>query len=843
MNIFNQRDLIGNSKSSTALLEIIAQRHALNCTGRVNYNMYGKKDGVGLVAVTQKFIDNFILAVLVPDYNVNNRRNVFIGSQNKGIRDLMDAHGIKSCIVKATNFSKLSKPPTGPLLEYMPYRNPTKIPKDYYVQEFKVACPNVDYKLIIDFLRSTAYNTIGMVLKDFDVTTDYSGSFSKDEIVAHLVSEKGFREQGTDDLSPRTIVNNDKVVGKNCLTYMEEVGGVTTRSKIYNKMVQMLECQSVRAQTGCHWKDWATQKGTRLAAARDQSCERGLTRAEVTIYVVDGCIPEDDFIEITLKRIVEYIPNDLVYTTSFSNVWRAYCDTFQHSLVCVDNARNSALVVYGYNEVTGKISGQFIEKWDERWKWCIIKLTLNGNLPVDVIEATTLGNVITQGSKTKTRNDKLVEVTGSRFYKLDNNKNSVFTTRLVSKKGCFSWNKATQEENKHLLQVAGLVNHPNCIPFLATSQANINSKAEGELRKVDEIKVALLPDKTKETPADTKLKIKNEARKIDELRKPLLQKIKFEKEKLKRIDSYVKRFNNHDSVRLRNLDQGTYDIIAARKENTQFGDQYKLLVELSDGLNVVWGNKKITDTINSLNDEEMTKLKDNDSGFLVLLSYKPIAKLTVTGKTLNTYGHTTVFCNLEFPEIDNGSSVSTTKANVTAEIEKCNEELRNIDADEDDTMPIVPRTNMLRYKDYENLTSLKIGSLQTISAVGYDTHYGTERLLIKIGETFYQAGDDVEQNVSNLTKDCLIRLEKTRVNRNRHTKYVICSIFKKGDWSAMVDYAKTQFLTKLDGRRCIVDVKTVSVKGDKRKLVLTDKGDVFKIKKSRLEDTIEPGFY
>ena len=64
--------------------------------------------------------------------------------------------------------------------------------------------------------------------------------------------------------------------------YMETIYGMSTRSKIYNKMVQMLECKGVCDTIGCHWKDWVSQEDTRLACARDEANQRGLTRAEVT---------------------------------------------------------------------------------------------------------------------------------------------------------------------------------------------------------------------------------------------------------------------------------------------------------------------------------------------------------------------------------------------------------------------------------------------------------------------------------------------------------------------------------------------------------------------------------
>ena len=71
----------------------------------------------------------------------------------------------------------------------------------------------------------------------------------------------------------------------------------------------------------------------------------------------------------------------------------------------------------------------------------------------------------------------------------------------------------------------------------------------------------------------------------------------------------------------------------------------------------------------------------------------------------------------------------------------------------------------------------------------------------------------------------------------------MCKLFQYGDWSALVDYRKTPMFTKFDGKTCILDVKSVVVKGEQRKLLLTDDGNVFKLKKSRIENEITPGYY
>ena len=140
-------------------------------------------------------------------------------------------------------------------------------------------------------------------------------------------------------------------------------------------MVQMLERKSVRETVGQHWKDWVCQKNTRLAKPRDLAKDRGLTRAEVTFYCADN-VPSDSLMEDTLKRITQYVSPSLVYSTPFAETWRAYCDAMLHSLVVIDRTRDVGLIVYTYNETTKNISGQFVEHWSEKERWCLGNLTL-----------------------------------------------------------------------------------------------------------------------------------------------------------------------------------------------------------------------------------------------------------------------------------------------------------------------------------------------------------------------------------------------------------------------------------------------------------------------------------
>ena len=108
--------------------------------------------------------------------------------------------------------------------------------------------------------------------------------------------------------------------------------------------------------------------------------------------------------------------------------------------------------------------------------------------------------------------------------------------------------------------------------------------------------------------------------------------------------------------------------------------------------------------------------------------------------------------------------------------------------------------------------------------------------------TIYQAGEDLEKKVATLKRDCIVKIEKKRLNLSRRTKYAICTVYSAGDWTAFIDYEKTPMLTNHDGSTCVVDVKSIDVKGKKRKLLLTDEGVVYKLKRSKLEDNVKPGF-
>ena len=830
-----KRDLIRSSQSNKAVLESLIRANALNRSGNINYNENGNLDGIGFEKVSEKFVDSFILKLLVPDYNTKKIKgkhitNIFVGSQNRTIRELLEANGLEKCNVKAVVFSE-SLFPNEKMIKNMPNRNEEKQAERYYIQEFKVACPNKDYSTVMNFLRSVDYNGYGIFLKDVDVTIDYSGSFDKYECINHLLVSENFRVQGSfenQEEYPRTIVNNDAYVGKNCLTWMEDVDGITTRQKVYNKMVQMLEIQSVRSTVGCHWKDWVCQTDTRLATARDKAKERGLTRAEVTIYIEDK-IPDDGFIDKIVEKITEYIPKKLVYSTAYKKIWESYCNSFKHSLVCIDRSQDIGIIVYSYNEITQNISGQVIENWNQKEKWCLDKLTLNGTLPLDILEVTEVAKVFEKDKK-----DILLEIIENRYYKVNKDETTRFTTRLVNKQGAYTSTRGKENENDKLLEKAGFLPHENCIPYLAKYKSRGGPKADAKLRKIGALEVHLhfCRENKKQQEEKNKEKFNKEFNEIEEKTKTLLLEIKAEKELKQKSDEIKLKFGNvQNKVKLVDLKQGIYTVIAAKKiKNSMYGKQCLLLMEL-DGEKqpaLVWSNKIILESLLDAENEDNLDL----AGDYLYLPNGNLGSLTISGQAYDFRGHRTVYCNLSINKRQN---------------DKPSESAKEVEKTETKATTLITRENLLTYHEYPNLATLPIESVHNVVGYGFINNYGRDRLFVSLDGKIYQAGENLEKNVEQLKDICKIKIERTRTNSSTKQKYAVCIIYEKNDWTALLDYAKLKILpkNKMDGETCIMDVRTVNIKGKKRKLLLTDRGDgpiVYKLKKSKLEDSIKVGF-
>ena len=301
----------------------------------------------------------------------------------------------------------------------------------------------------------------------------------------------------------------------------------------------------------------------------------------------------------------------------------AFCDSLVHSLVVVDRTPDVALIVYSYNELTQNISGQCISKWSEREMWSLANLTLNGNLPIDLIE-------ILHISKTGKGNDRL-QLSGARYFKvLPDGKNN-FTTRLVGHNGVFTSFNGTENSNEDLVKKAGLQPHVNCSPYLAHVKANLQSKVRAEFILAKELDI-VIPRRQNIRPKHTdKCALKDTVQQIMEDRRPIELELEEKREKLKALELYTEKYSDNEIILLCSLKLETYQIMALKKITTKYGDKFIMVLELNGCLKVCYSNKYLEDRIKEfLKKENIETFKDPKRGYITLYN-KPFAALTIKG--------------------------------------------------------------------------------------------------------------------------------------------------------------------------------------------------------------------
>ena len=98
--IICNKEVYGRSQKTTRMIENVVKHNALNKTGHINYNKGAIKDGVGFQSCSDKFVDNFILRVLVADYLIYKKSYTKDGSINRTIRAMLDRNGLKNAKLK-----------------------------------------------------------------------------------------------------------------------------------------------------------------------------------------------------------------------------------------------------------------------------------------------------------------------------------------------------------------------------------------------------------------------------------------------------------------------------------------------------------------------------------------------------------------------------------------------------------------------------------------------------------------------------------------------------------------------------------------------------------------------
>lgn len=178
-------------------------------------------------------------------------------------------------------------------------------------------------------------------LMDLDITQDFAGIFNKEEMRNYLTSNFDFCYQGEYRGNNNVIVNNDKTVGIDCLTWLTS----NARVKIYNKFVCQISSPGINKTIGNHIVDFINCPDARLkdTFSSDLVKTHGITRLEATLYNYSignssktSYSPLEDCIAL-LENSKVYFQNAPIYSVSIAEMWTKLSNILQNSCCLVFN--------------------------------------------------------------------------------------------------------------------------------------------------------------------------------------------------------------------------------------------------------------------------------------------------------------------------------------------------------------------------------------------------------------------------------------------------------------------------------------------------------------------------
>lgn len=180
------------------------------------------------------------------------------------------------------------------------------------------------------------------------------------------------------------------------------------------------------------------------------------------------------------------------------------------------------------------------------------------------------------------------------------------------------------------MEKAGFVPHENCTPYLAHGQGNKNCKVDIELCRADNLEVIGKQCRANERERNEKWKeLAGEAAKeIRESRKPFEDAIADKRNKLQLLDNNSCAFSNNKITHLKDLPQGSYNVMAMRETQTQYGEKYIMLLATDKigTLGLCYSNNYIETYLHfNLTDAE-EEIRDPKRKYLTLYK-KPLAVL------------------------------------------------------------------------------------------------------------------------------------------------------------------------------------------------------------------------
>lgn len=143
-----------------------------------------------------------------------------------------------------------------------------------------------------------------------------------------------------------TVLDNDKTVGRDCLTYM--LSG--------NKFVQSIETKNVVSFVGMHLEDWINNPEEQLKESIAGSLDYGFTRFEATFY---SCkIYDEDYYYKEIQNFINMVKkSNLLFKCPIKNQWKAFAEFLTCNFFILNMDTKEYTLGMWCNTLTRRIGG------------------------------------------------------------------------------------------------------------------------------------------------------------------------------------------------------------------------------------------------------------------------------------------------------------------------------------------------------------------------------------------------------------------------------------------------------------------------------------------------------
>lgn len=672
-------------------------------TGAIDYTAGGVVSDSPPVPLNNVFCDNIIIYYIIARETISKKRSSNPEVNNRSITNKAAGDMLKERkpVIKRVMSDLLNTN----METHVKHTSTTTVKDNNGItqtaQMFKIDCSSVNVDNVLNLITSidniNKLQEEGLFIHDIDFTRDYAGVFNKDKLLQYLTSNKGFytpinKEEEEDYVEPDVdscikeefveadldidvnddgtvsvsitpvecytlipdtnptpteykrsylILNNDKDVSRNCLTFTTHDRGNKIRYKYYNKFVQSMESPSVRSSVGAHINNWVNNPELYLKQAIDKAINTGLLRMEVTFYINPNSTLNREQIYKEMEFLNNLIPPEQIYYNSITAQFNLLCEKALYNVAIYDVNMQTAFVARYQNKIIDKVNGFYVKdansiKFSNALRhYCsnkpiaLVLADINKDNGVVTLQVDNYIRVTTNGSELITYiNSSSENLQGCRATKdsaqpLEKGLLPNTTFNFVLAKNAISLTKSTKYTTVFKSIDADLIT----IPDEGVTIRSINKKRkELEEDKDFSIKKQEQLEKCKQLNLEIEDKV-TKSRNKEKIRQKLIPA-------LKNTTTYTKKFLDLE-------DNTTMFVHAFKETNTRYGKTYLLACCDKDISNddaevfMYWSTYNVTDYINkTINSYKLLNL-DKIKAYGTLTGV-PLLTLRKTGTYINS---------------------------------------------------------------------------------------------------------------------------------------------------------------------------------------------------------------